>query len=190
MGRRDPEHPLVAVGENSHTRSWCLGSSILLTTSTSFSAYGRRWESSSSSSLLISPASIKKMMASLFSRRLMLRSVTRSSSPSRSYLMPPLSINVTGCPSRYQRSLMASRVTPGVGSVIARRLPTRRLKRVDFPTFGLPMMLITGIFCSVSNGGEMIESVMHPLPYIRIDRLVRVHGERLVGQLLGLHRGD
>ena len=39
---------------------------------------------------------------------------------------------------------MRSRVTPGVSRTIALRLPIRRLKRVDFPTFGRPTTATTG----------------------------------------------
>src|SRR5262249_30721435 len=37
-----------------------------------------------------------------------------------------------------------SRVTPGVSRTIALRLPIRRLKRVDLPTFGRPTIATTG----------------------------------------------
>ena len=42
--------------------------------------------------------------------------------------------------SAYRRS----RVTPGVGSTIAWRVPTRRLKSVDLPTLGRPTMATVG----------------------------------------------
>jgi hypothetical protein len=39
---------------------------------------------------------------------------------------------------------MRSRVTPEIDSVIARRSPTKRLKSVDFPTFGRPTIATKG----------------------------------------------
>src|SRR5204863_3232432 len=54
-------------------------------------------------------------------------------------------------PSR-PRPSRRSRVTPGRSSTNAKRLPTRRLNRVDLPTFGRPTMatvkLMRGLTCA------------------------------------------
>src|SRR5947209_3662601 len=44
---------------------------------------------------------------------------------------------------------MRSRVIPGSSPTIARRCPVIRLKRVDFPTLGLPTMTTVGVVCGM-----------------------------------------
>ena len=94
--------------------------------------------------------SMRKMMASLISRSERDLSLTASSSPSLSSLTPPESTSVTGLFPRSHRSGIGSRVTPGVGSVIARLLPMSLLKSVDLPTFGLPIIEMSGSLVSIS----------------------------------------
>src|SRR5262245_13844521 len=57
---------------------------------------------------------------------------------------PPVSITVARQPPNSVTPWMRSRVTPGVSRTIAFRLPIRRLKRVDLPTFGRPTIATTG----------------------------------------------
>src|SRR6266851_4250031 len=61
-----------------------------------------------------------------------------------------------------------SRVTPGVSSTSARRCPTSRLKSVDLPTFGRPMM-------------AAVKLMSYRLPHRNEVSLVGQHVERLVG---------
>jgi len=59
--------------------------------------------------------------------------------------IPPVSTSSTKRPSTSSRWGMRSRVTPAVGSTIARRRPANQLKRLDFPTLGRPTMTTWGI---------------------------------------------
>ena len=54
---------------------------------------------------------------------------------------------ITPSPSR------RSRVTPGVSSTIANRLPTKRLNSVDFPTFGRPITASVKVISSFPGFG-------------------------------------
>src|SRR5688572_5929307 len=58
--------------------------------------------------------------------------------------IPPVSINSKCRPSCSAVPWMRSRVMPGSSPTIARRFPVIRLKRVDFPTLGLPTMTTVG----------------------------------------------
>ena len=77
-------------------------------------------------------------------------SVTAKSRPSLSSFTPPVSTRVTGWLPNSQRSGIGSLVTPGVGSVMALRLPMSLLNSVDFPTLGLPTIEIRGRSVSIS----------------------------------------
>src|SRR5450432_548550 len=59
--------------------------------------------------------------------------------------MPPVSINSKGRPSCSAVPYMRSRVIPDSSPTMARRCPVMRLKRVDFPTLGLPTMTTVGM---------------------------------------------
>ena len=101
----------------------------------------RRSAKMRSSEVTPSRASIMNMISSASSRAASVCSrirASRLSSVTSSY--PAVSISVRSMspmlPSAYRRS----RVTPGRSSTSARRLPTRRLNRVDLPTLGRPTM--------------------------------------------------
>src|SRR5262249_19522843 len=57
---------------------------------------------------------------------------------------PPVSMTVARQPPNSAEPWIRSRVTPGVSRTIALRLPIRRLKSVDFPTFGRHTIATTG----------------------------------------------
>src|SRR2546421_3093892 len=59
--------------------------------------------------------------------------------------MPPVSITSKRRPSCSADPCMRSRVIPGSSPTIARRCPVMRLKRVDFPTLGLPTTTTVGM---------------------------------------------
>src|SRR5438552_5482009 len=59
--------------------------------------------------------------------------------------MPPVSITSKRRPSCSATPWMRSRVMPGSSPTMARRCPVMRLKRVDFPTLGLPTMTTVGM---------------------------------------------
>ena len=130
-------------------RSSRVGSSILFTTMMILSVYGRRTERSIWSSGVTSVQSIMKRMASALSSSERLFFETSSSKPSRSSLTPPLSVRFRACPLSIQRSVMGSRVTPGVGSVMALLFPMSLLNNVDLPTLGLP--IITTFFTGTAS---------------------------------------
>src|ERR1043165_934430 len=58
--------------------------------------------------------------------------------------MPPVSISSKRRPSCSAVPWMRSRVMPGSSPTMARLCPVMRLKRVDFPTLGLPTMTTVG----------------------------------------------
>ena len=126
--------------------------SALLTTRMMRFVMGRRSSANSSSSGVISMASTMKRMRSAFAISERVRATTRSSRPSRSSLKPPVSaMRQRRSPpgtssSKTNSSSIGSRVTPGVGSVMARRLWSRRLKSVDLPTLGRPTRATRGRF--------------------------------------------
>src|SRR5437867_8708810 len=72
--------------------------------------------------------------------------------------MPPVSITSKRRPSCSADPCMRSRVIPGSSPTIARRCPVMRLKRVDFPTLGLPTMTTVGMAADMkphdSSGGD------------------------------------
>ena len=51
---------------------------------------------------------------------------------------PAVSTRLTGTPSTWTRTWMASRVVPGTSVTIAESLPERAFRRLDLPTLGLP----------------------------------------------------
>ena len=55
--------------------------------------------------------------------------------------IPAVSAMVRGMPSKLMNSLMISLVVPGYSLTIARSSFIRAFTRVDFPTFGFPMIL-------------------------------------------------
>ena len=126
--------------------------SVLFTAAITLFQYGRKSPISSSSSPVIFPASSKSKIRSAFLKVSKVFCTTNSSSSastvpiSRSSLNPPVSIRLTGFPLMKAVSRIGSRVTPGVGSVIERRLCKNLLKRVDFPTFGRPAITTRGRF--------------------------------------------
>ena len=60
--------------------------------------------------------------------------------------MPPVSTTKKSCPAQSPSATSRSRVVPGTSSTIANRCPTKRLKSVLLPTFGLPTRTTTD-FC-------------------------------------------
>ena len=59
--------------------------------------------------------------------------------------MPPVSISSKRRPSCSAVPCIRSRVMPGSSPTMERRCPVMRLKRVDFPTLGLPTMTTVGM---------------------------------------------
>src|SRR5258708_4562057 len=59
--------------------------------------------------------------------------------------MPPVSISSKRRPSCSAVPCIRSRVMPGSSPTMERRCPVIRLKRVDFPTLGLPTMTTVGM---------------------------------------------
>src|SRR5664279_3696633 len=59
--------------------------------------------------------------------------------------MPPVSITSKRRPSCSAVPCMRSRVIPGSSPTMERRCPVMRLKRVDFPTLGLPTITTVGM---------------------------------------------
>ena len=57
---------------------------------------------------------------------------------------PPVSITINRLPPHSHSYCTRSRVTPGVSSTIASRLPINRFINVDFPTFGRPRIPTIG----------------------------------------------
>jgi hypothetical protein len=64
-----------------------------------------------------------------------------SAAPGRN---PPVSTSTNGRPAHSAWAALRSRVIPGRSWTTARRVPSTRLKNVDLPTFGRPMMATTG----------------------------------------------
>ena len=58
--------------------------------------------------------------------------------------IPPVSTNTTWLSPNEQVVSRRSTVTPGLSPTMALRLPSKRLNKVDFPTFGRPTIAITG----------------------------------------------
>src|SRR6185437_10105052 len=57
---------------------------------------------------------------------------------------------------------MRSRVIPGSLVTIDRRVPVKRLKSVDFPTFGRPTITMEGSFCVISAARQFPLQVQPP----------------------------
>src|SRR5262245_48109175 len=55
-------------------------------------------------------------------------------------------------PAHSARAALRSRVIPGRSWTTARRVPSTRLKNVDLPTFGRPMMATTGRLMRLAEG--------------------------------------
>src|SRR5882762_606376 len=70
---------------------------------------------------------------------------------------------------------MRSRVIPGSLVTIERRVPVRRLKIVDFPTFGRPTITTDGRFSVIISGGLQVE----PVPVFSHRKTQRTASERL-----------
>ncbi len=68
--------------------------------------------------------------------------------------MPAVSTKRSGPSSVSTMVSTASRVVPGMSCTTERSSPTRRLKRVDFPTFGRPTMAIEKMPSSASTGSS------------------------------------
>ena len=100
-------------------------------------------------------------------------SITASIVPiSLSSLNPPVSIMRTGFPLIKAVSSIGSRVTPGVGSVIALRLCKRRLNKVDFPTFGRPAITKRGKFLYSFSVSKINSSAESSCIFVEIDSCV------------------
>ena len=56
------------------------------------------------------------------------------------FLIPAVSISVTGVPRREKESSTVSLVVPGELSIIEREVPDSAFRMVDFPTFGFPQI--------------------------------------------------
>src|SRR5690242_8175589 len=65
--------------------------------------------------------------------------------------MPPVSISSKRRPSCSAVPWMRSRVMPGSSPTMARLCPVMRLKRVDFPTLGLPTMTTVGMAADMKS---------------------------------------
>ena len=76
---------------------------------------------------------------------------------------------------------MGSRVTPGIGSVMALRFRRKRLNSVDLPTLGLPAMTTQGNFFSEIDSKSVI--VFCPEIFIDLGSIVHLHnfGNCLLG---------
>ena len=70
--------------------------------------------------------------------------LTATEIPSGLDSQPPVSITMNLRPPHSHSYWTRSRVTPGVSSTIASRLPINRFINVDFPTFGLPKIPTIG----------------------------------------------
>ena len=66
------------------------------------------------------------------------------------FLIPAVSVSITGIPSIYSISSIASLVVPGMCVTIAFSFFARAFKRLDLPTFGLPAITIFKPFFIIS----------------------------------------
>src|SRR6516225_4305533 len=91
--------------------------------------------------------------------------------------MPPVSISSKRRPSCSAVPWMRSRVIPGSSPTMARRCPVIRLKRVDFPTLGLPTMTTVGMAADMKSH----DNRWYPIFLDIRDRPVLVVGAGKVG---------
>src|SRR6266850_7278463 len=88
---------------------------------------------------------------------------------------------------------MRSRVVPGRSSTMAMRSPTRRLKRVDLPTFGRPTIATSGrVMPALRRDRDLVSECLDPL--LHFDQRVHRRGAStdepdalLAAQPRGLH---
>src|SRR5436190_21807401 len=100
--------------------------------------------------------------------------------------MPPVSITSKRRPSCSADPCMRSRVIPGSSPTIARRCPVMRLKRVDFPTLGLPTMTTVGMALDMKfyDSRRMIACLQH---FLYFEKRGQCHASRPHGRSKGIY---
>src|ERR1039457_6624531 len=121
--------------------------SILLTASeTGLPSRLSIWERSRSLPVISARPSTRKMMwSAVFKTNSAWRRICPGMYSWSCTTMPPVSISSKRRPSCSAVPCIRSRVMPGSSPTMARRCPVMRLKRVDFPTLGLPTMTTVGM---------------------------------------------
>ena len=121
--------------------------SILLTTTMTGLPLLRSMSATSSSSAVRPwrPSTKKRITSHVSTAISAWRRICVSSGSSLRGSIPPVSMSVNLWFCHSQSAYTRSRVTPGVSSTMAMRLPAIWLKKVDLPTFGRPTIATNGL---------------------------------------------